>query len=287
MIFKKLNLDIKILCDITKVSRSGYYKWLKDSGKPDKDTPDYELIKEVFGRGKGKLGWRSIQMKLFNGENKIVMNHKKIIRIMKKYYLFVKIRTRNPYKDIAKKTKEHLTCDNILNREFKQTLPFKVFCTDITYLFFHHRLAYLSVIKDICSGEVVAWRLSNNMSMDIVLETINNLKDNTNLPLTSFDDILIHSDQGFHYTNPTYIKEINNLGMIQSMSRKGNCIDNSPMESFFGHLKDDIDYKECRTYEELSLLVEEYIEYYNNARYQWDLKKMTPVEYRNHLLSQI
>jgi putative transposase len=94
-------------------------------------------------------------------------------------------------------------------------------------------------------------------------------------------------NQGFHYTNPQYIHVIKGLDMIQSMSRKGNCIDNAPMESFFGHFKDDVDYKECRTYEELELLVEEYIEYYNNERYQWDLKKMTPVQYRNHLLTLI
>lgn len=256
---------------------------MKDSAKSDKDVLDYELIKEIFDDGKRKLGWRSIQMKLFN-EKGIVMNHKKIIRIMKKYHLFVKIRIRNPYKNIAKKNQEHRTCDNKLNREFKQEVPLKVFCTDITYLFFGRYLAYLSVIKDICSGEIVAWKLSNNLSMDIVMGTIENLKNNSRLPLKSLADIMIHSDQGFHYTNPEYIRAVNDLGMVQSMSRKGNCIDNAPMESFFGHLKDDVDYRECKTFDELSLMVEEYIEYYNNARYQWDLKKMTPVEYRNHLL---
>ena len=73
--------------------------------------------------------------------------------------------------------------------------------------------------------------------------------------------------------------------MAQSMSRKGNCIDNSPVESFFGHMKDDVDYKDCKTFDELKIAIEEYIEYYNNQRYQWDLKKMTPIQYRNHLLT--
>jgi transposase InsO family protein len=276
-------MDIKVLCEITQVSRSGYYKWLKDFDRLDKDLKDYEIINKIFNKGKKKLGWRSIQMNLKN-EKDIVMNHKKIIRIMKKYHLFVKIRTRNPYKDIAKKTQEHHTCENKLNREFNQKVPFKVFCTDITYLFYNGRLAYLSVIKDVCSGEIVAWWLSENLSMSIVMNTIDSLKNNNNLPLESLAEILIHSDQGFHYTNPEYIKELKDLNMIQSMSRKGNCIDNSPVESFFGHFKDDIDYKECKTFEELSLVVEKYIEYYNNERYQWDLKKMTPVAYRNHLL---
>ncbi|MFI3157152.1 MAG: IS3 family transposase, partial [Methylococcaceae bacterium] len=100
----------------------------------------------------------------------------------------------------------------------------------------------------------------------------------------SFQKILLHSDQGFHYTNPLYVSELKKLEMVQSMSRKGNCIDNAPMESFFGHMKDDVDYKSCKTFQEVSLVIQEYITYYNNERYQWDLKKMTPVGYRNHLL---
>jgi len=276
-------MNIKILCEITRVSRSGYYKWLKNSDKPDKDIKDYELIKVIFENGKRKLGWRSIQMELFNN-HKIVMNHKKIIRIMKKYMLFAKIRRRNPYKDIAKKTHEHRTFENKLSREFKQTIPLKVFCTDITYLFFNRHLAYLSVIKDVCSGEVVAWKLSRHIDMNLVLGTIDEMRNNCSLPIKSFKDILIHSDQGFHYTNPEYISMIRNLDMIQSMSRKGNCIDNAPIESFFGHFKDDVDYRECKSYEELNLCVKDYIEYYNNERYQWNLKKMTPIGYRNHLL---
>lgn len=279
-------MDIKILCEIGKVSRSGYYKWLKDFDLPDKDIESHELIEEMFNKGKRKLGWRSIQMKLSN-EKGVVMNHKKIKRIMKKYLLFTKIRRRNPYKDIARKTLEHRTCENKLNREFEQTTPLRVFCTDITYLFFNHHLAYLSVIKDICSGEIVGWKLSAHIDMELVLGTIEKMKNNGTLPIESFKDIMIHSDQGFHYTNPQYISMVKGLDMVQSMSRKGNCIDNAPMESFFGHFKDDVDYGECRTYEELNLLVEEYIEYYNNERYQWDLKKMTPVGYRNHLLALV
>jgi len=271
------------LCEIGEVSRSGYYKWLRNFDKPDKDTKDYELIREIFEKGKRKLGWRSVQMRLIN-ERKIIMNHKKIQRIMRKYHLFVKIRSRNPYKNIAKKTQEHQTCENKLNRQFEQSVPLKVFCTDITYLFFSHHLAYLSVIKDICSGEIVVWKSSPHIDMDLVLKTVEVMKNNVDLPISSFDNIMIHSDQGFHYTNPQYIKVVKDLNMVQSMSRKGNCIDNAPMESFFGHFKDDVDYKECRTYEELEVLIRDYIEYYNNERYQWDLKKMTPVQYRNHLL---
>jgi len=212
-------------------------------------------------------------------KKKIVMNHKKIIRIMKKYNLITKIRRRNPYKAIMKKTSEHRTFENKLDRNFNQITPHKVFCTDITYLFYSNRVAYLSVIKDIASGEIVAWHVSRHITMELVLGTINQMKQ--------YKNALIHSDQGFHYTNPEYIKEVKESGMIQSMSGKGNCIDNAPIESFFGHLKDDVDYKNCKTFEELYQLIENYIRYYNCERAQWDKNKMTPVEYRDHLFAQI
>jgi len=199
---------------------------------------------------------------------------------MKEYNLITKIRKINPYKMIMNKTQEHKTFENKLDREFKQNTPYKIFCTDITYLKYNRKIAYLSAVKDIASREVVGWNLSMHPTMDLVFNTLESMKSN----LLSLQDILIHSDQGFHYTNPNYIKKIKDLKMIQSMSRKGNCIDNAPMESFFGHLKDDIDYKDCGTFEELNLQIKEYIEYYNNKRYQWGIKKMTPVEYRDHLL---
>lgn len=264
------------------MSRSGYYKWLKHTDEQEKDHNDYLLIKEVFEKGKGKYGFRTIKMRLL--ERKITMNHKKIIRIMKKYHLFAKIRRINPYKAIMKKTMEHRTFENKLNRQFDQNIPFKVFCTDITYISLNHRFAYLSVIKDIASGEIVAWNLSMHLEMDLVIDTVEKMKKNENI--TKFEKIMIHSDQGFHYTNPLYIEMIDRLKMVQSMSRKGNCIDNASVESFFGHLKDDIDCNNCRTFEQLYLLIEEYVKYYNQERQQWDLKKMTPVEYRNHLLER-
>jgi putative transposase len=273
---------VAMLCDIAKVSRSGYYAWRTRVGKPEKDHDDYLRIKGIFDKGKSKYGFRTIHMKLL--EKGMLMNHKKIIRIMKKYHLTTKIRRKNPYKMIMKKSLEHRTFENKLERDFKQRVPFKAFCTDITYLSFNHRFVYLSVIKDIASGEVVAWSLSRHLEMSLVINTVEGMKQHGGI--SSFEDILIHSDQGFHYTNPLYIEKIKELRMVQSMSRKGNCIDNAPIESFFGHMKDDVDYKNCKTFEELYLLIKEYMKYYNNDRRQWELQKMTPVMYRDHLLSQ-
>ena len=275
-IIRSLKKDTRLLCDIAKVSRSGYYRWLIRAHVPDKDYDNYLLVKEIFDKGKSKYGWRTVKMGL-KREKRITMNHKKIIRIMNKYDLIAKIRRRNPYKAIMKKTAEHRTFANKLDRAFMQIIPYRFFCTDITYLFFNNRVAYLSVVKDIASGEVVAWHVSPHITMELVLGTMDHM--------SPYQDALIHSDQGSHYTSPAYIARVRELDMIQSMSRKGTCIDNAPIESFFGHLKDDVDYKSCKTFEELRLLIENYIRYYNYERAQWERNKMTPVEYRDHLLA--
>ncbi|MDP2665635.1 MAG: IS3 family transposase [bacterium] len=262
-----------MLCELANVSRSGYYQWLRHADEPDKDYPDYLLIKNVFDAGKWKYGWRSIKMRL------PAMNHKKIQRIMRKYDLVTKVRKRNPYKAIMQKRLEHRVFPNILDRAFDQTVPFTVFCTDITYIPFQSAFAYLSVVKDIASGEVVAWNLSDGLEETLVLDTIRNM------PHVS-DDAMIHSDQGFHYTNPQYIAAVEALEMVQSMSGKGNCIDNAPIESFFGHMKDELDYKSCTSIEELRSKVAEYMRYYNCERKQWTRNKMAPIEYRDHLLTK-
>ena len=195
---------------------------------------------------------------------------------MKVYGLRCAIRRKNPYKTIMKKTQEHRAFPNHLSRQFTQTIPYRVFGTDITYLFFNNRCAYLVIVKDIASGEIVAWHTSMQINIELVLFMMSQLKH--------YPNALIHSDQGFHFTNPAYIEKVKALEMFQSMSRKANCIDNAPVESFFGHLKDDVDYRDCVTFEELYQLIENYIKYYNHERAQWDRNKMTPVEYRDHLL---
>ncbi|SHJ63929.1 Integrase core domain-containing protein, partial [Hathewaya proteolytica DSM 3090] len=118
---------------------------------------------------------------------------------------------------------------------------------------------------------------------DIVLDTLHKLKNNRNVKLTK--DAFIHSDQGIHYTSPAFQKLVKKYKLGQSMSRRGNCWDNAPQESFFGHFKDETYIKPCKTLEELKREIKQYMIYYNNYRYQWNLEKMTPVQYRNHLLN--
>jgi putative transposase len=266
---------VQILCELAGVSRSGYYKWLLTIDSLDKDDEDYLKIKTIFDKSKGKYGWRNIKMRLPE------MNHKKIQRLMRKYGLRTTVRKRNPYRDAHKKTMEHRTFPNKLKREFSQNVPFTVFCTDITYIPFLQGFVYLSVVKDVATGEVAAWKASLHIDMALVLETIKGL------PSDRCEHALIHSDQGFHYTSPSFIAAVKEMKMDQSMSGKGSCIDNAPIESFFGHLKDELDYQACKSFKELCLKIKEYMEYYNYERKQWTRKRMTPVEYRDHLLAQV
>lgn len=208
-----------------------------------------------------------------------VMNHKKVLRIMNKYNILAKIRKRNPYKNMAKATKEHRSFSNILNRDFSWDIPLTKLWTDISYLYYNWTRAYISILKDMISWEIISHKISNNLWLEFVVDTIN--KARNRLEFWS----IIQSDQWWHYTHPSYSKQLKELWVIQSMSRKWNCLDNAPTESFFWHLKDEIDLSNIKSFKELEIYMERYIFHYNNSRPQWLRKKMTPVEYRNHLLN--
>ena len=201
---------------------------------------------------------------------------------MKKYHLLAKIRRRNPYKSIMKKNQEHKTAWNILNREFRGTLPFKKLWTDITYVGFKWRWIYLSIVRDMITSEILSFGVTDNLSMGIIHITFSRLEK-----LFSGGKLawaLFHSDQGFHYSHPYFQSQLREIGCIQSMSRKWNCIDNAPTESFFGHLKDELDLSLCESLQDVEKTIEDYIFYHNHWRPQWSRKKMTPVQYRDHLL---
>lgn len=277
----------RYFCGLLEVSRSGYYSYLKASSNREAreklDLDAKEIILKAFNHRGYKKGSRSIKMILENDLN-IVFSRKKIQRIMRKYGIVCPHRRPNPYKKIAKATKEHQVVPNKLNREFKQGIPGKVLLTDITYLPYNgNGMAYLSTIKDASTNELLAYHVSDRITLDIATQTIHKLMNNKKVTL--HEDAFIHSDQGSHYTSPRYQKLLKKYGLGQSMSRRGNCWDNAPQESFFGHLKDEVDYQSARSLKELKAKINHYMVYYNNYRYQWNLKKMTPVQYRNHLLA--
>lgn len=226
-----------------------------------------------------KYGYRMITMKL--SQAGIIMNHKKVHRLMNKYNLLSVIRRTDPYAKIRKATQEHKIASNILNRKFGWLKAFRKIGTDISYLPFKSRWIYLSIMKDMITGEVLSNQISDSLELWLVHDTLKGLKKIQH----QIEWALIHSDQGFHYTHPSFKSWVEKLGCIQSMSRKWNCIDNAPTESFFGHAKDEIDISECENLEEVRKYMDNYIYEYNNQRPQWNKKKMTPVQYRNHLLN--
>lgn len=249
------------------MSRSGYYAWLNraeaDSLREERDHLDATLLKSIHDSHKGKVGYRGLYMEVFATLG-FPINHKRILRLIRKFNIVTKIRRMNPYRKLSRATHEHRVVPNRLNREFRQSEPGKVFVTDITYLpIASGENVYLSV----ATREIVAYNLSTDLRMDLVFQA------------------MIHSDQGFHYTHPGYQRLIGDLGLVQSISRRGNCLDNAPIESFFGHLKDYVANRSCESIEEVSEVVGNYISYYNYERGQWNLKKMTPKQYRDHLIA--
>jgi putative transposase len=279
---------VRYLCEVAGVSRSGYYNYFSmksQEQRKQKDEKD-EIVKEIIlkaFRFKGrKKGARQIKMTLA-GQFQVVYNLKRIRRIMNKYDIICPIRKANPYRRIMKATQEHRVVPNLLNREFKQDLPGKVLLTDITYLYYGKgQKAYLSTIKDGSTNEILAYQVSERITMDLATDTLVRLKQNRNF--RNAKDAMIHSDQGTHYTHPDFQKLVKKMGLRQSMSRRGNCWDNAPQESFFGHFKDEASIKACSNLDELKREIKQYMTYYNHYRYQWNLKKMTPVQYRDHLL---
>lgn len=288
MINKKNNiLTVSMLCDIANVSRLGYYNWVKSEDirtkKEEQDRKDFEIILEVYKfRGYDK-GAKGIYMRLLHLNPPIIMNIKKIRRLMKKYKLFCPIRKANPYRRMAKALKTNNVADNILNREFKNHGPRMVLLTDITYIPYANTRCYLSVILDAFTKEILAYVLSDSLEVDFVLETVNILIEKHGISLST--ETLVHSDQGCHYTSYSFIQILKDKRLRQSMSRKGNCWDNAPQESFFGHMKDEINLSKCKTFDDVKIIIDDWIDYYNNERYQWGLAKLSPVEYYNYIIT--
>lgn len=263
------------------MSPQGYYAWKNQRNLNAFDHDDHLMIKSIFDTSKKRFGARRILMALQRGG--VSMSLGKIRRIMKKYGLSAKVRRTNPYKKAPKPT-EITTAENLLNRAFTQTDVYRYFCTDITYVRWSTRFVYVSSIKDIASGEIVAWKCSLNIDMQLVLDTIAHLERNLMTHVWSLKGAIIHSDRGTHYTGPQWITTMERLGMVRSMSRVGRCIDNAPKESFFGHMKDEVEFYDCKTFDSVAFRIDQYMRYYNQYRPQWEKQKMTPVEYRNHLL---
>lgn len=277
------DLSVEVLCDMAGVSRSGYYAWV--AAIPDRehreveDRADFKLILIAYQKRGYNKGARSIYMTLLHMNPPIIMNVKKIRRLMKKYNLFCPIRKANPYRRMQKAIKTSNYADNLVQREFECYGPRMILLTDITYIPYNGAFAYLSTILDAFTKQILSYVLSDSLEVDFVKQTVMTMIKDHGVSLHK--ETLIHSDQGSHYTSVAFITIVGDSNLSRSMSRRGNCWDNAPQESFFGHMKDDVMPRivDATEFKEIKDAVDDYIDYYNNERYQWDLSKLSPNEY--------
>ena len=277
-------------CQITGVSRSGYYNYLKQAParakRAEQDADDFQLILIAYQQHGYETGRRGIYMRLMRMGK--VMNVKKIARLMKENGLRCKYRRPNPTRRMMKALKTSTVAANILDRKFQEFEPRQCMLTDITYLYYYNgQVCYLSTILDVCTHEVLGYKASRTLMVEFVLETVDRVMEQYGTQLD--DTVIVHSDQGSHYTSKAFIAKLRDLEFVQSMSRKGNCWDNAPQESFFGHMKDEISakIKECKTFEEVEAELKKWMKYYNNFRYQWNLEKLAPAEYYQYRMTHV
>lgn len=279
------DLKVKWLTDAAGITRQAYYKWVAEAdsrkAREERDRSDFNLILKAYQyRGIDK-GAKGIHMRLLHMNPPVIMNEKKIRRLMRKFGLFCPIRKPNPYKARIRQFHESSMADNIVDRQFQYFNPREAFSTDISYLYYKHGRCkcYLSVIRDFCTHEILAQVVSPSLAEDFVLDTINQLYQYHGSEICQ--NAIVHSDQGIHYQCLDFSRLLRDKHLRQSMSRRANCWDNAPQESFFGHMKDEIRLKilECETHYDVRKVINEYVEYYNTERGQWSLAKLTPQEY--------
>ena len=275
-------LSVQMLCSVAGVSRSGYYRWISQkeyrATREQKDLADFALIKEAFDYRGYKKGVRGIHMRLLRRKEKpVLMNLKKIRRLKNKFGLVTPFRQLNPYKQMAKARKEHIIAPNLLAREFTNHGIRSVILTDITYLKnATGKFSYHCVMMDAFTKEVLGSSLNKTMEEDFVLACAKEVIKNYGHELSVAT--MIHSDQGPQYTSNAFADIVKNASLRRSMSRKANCWDNAPQESFFGHMKDEVAILPTDTHEDIVKKVTAWIDYYNTDRPQWGLGKLTPRE---------
>jgi transposase InsO family protein len=243
-----------------------------------------EQLRTIAAAKKFKLGIQTLTM-AYVRKHRAPINHKKVARLKREYDIPTKIRTKRHSKpQQPKSTPNMIVPDNIINRQFQIQTPYRFVGTDVTYLWVPKlcRFAYLANVRDMATGEYLGWNVSFLNDQVLADGAILDMERRH----TWASGMVLHSDRGGTYTAAHFQNQIlGTRGITPSMSRKGNCIDNAPTESGHGHLKDWFDFSECTTIEDIRAEINRVIHYFNEERPQWSKKKMTPVEYRDHLLS--
>lgn len=259
-------------------SRSSYYSILSNDnyGMKDKqDEIDFLYIKTVMDYKGFKKGSRTIYMML-PGMCGVHFGRAKILRLMKKYGCVCTVRKERPESKTSKENLKNNRKPDLLRRRFRLARPNEILLTDVSYLKYStNKTEYFSCIKDAVTGRIVNHVTSSYNDLSLATDTI--------ACLESTENALFHSDQGTLYFNDEFQNKLKKLGYEQSMSRRGNCWDNSSQESYFGHMKDECDFSKCSTPKDVKRVVDEYVYYYNYERPQWSRNKMTPVDYEKYL----
>jgi len=266
--------DLNLLLNQTNMARSNFYYHQKKVKSADKYQEIKQLIKSIYHKHKGRYGYRRITDEL--NSTGIIINHKTGLRWMKYLGLKSLIRVK---KYQAYKGEQGKIAPDLLKRKFKATAPNQKWATDITEFNVSGNKLYLSPIIDLFNQEIISYELNERPVFNQVVMMLNKafkkIPDNTNL--------ILHSDQGWQYQMKRYQNQLQEKGIIQSMSRKGNCLDNAIIENFFGILKSELFYlKKYTSIDKLKKEIKEYIDYYNNDRSKSNLNKMSPIQYRAH-----
>ncbi len=266
---------ISEMCRFFEVSRSGYYDFVKRMNIPAKDLPLAEKVRECQEECGKTYGYRRVYLWL---ERKgIHHNPKTILRVMQKYNLLSVIR-RKKYYYYSQALHKY---PNLLNRDFNAERPNQKWVTDISYIHTKQGILYLSVIRDLFDNSIVAYKTSTTQNVQLVLETIKAARKKEKVT----GELQLHSDQGFQYTSHGYFKLTQSYRITPSMSRRGNPYDNALAENFFSILKTECIYRvKLKTYEEARLLINQYIDFYNNQRIQLKTK-LTPLEKRSQYVA--
>jgi transposase InsO family protein len=256
------------------MSRAAYYAWKQRLKRPDPDMGRKERVCRAYQKSHGTYGYRRIAMWIRRNQGPSI-NHKAVLRLMNVLNIHSIARRRRMFPRLAEMGLYHRYA-NVLNREFHPARPNQKWVTDITYIATQQGWAYLSTIKDLFDGFIVAHQVGTENSIELVLRTIRQAKQKE--PLT--DGLLLHSDQGFQYTSPSYHSLTQALAITPSMSRRANCWDNAPMENFFGQLKEEaLRHVRHPSLAELKQIVDDYIYFYNYERIQLKTGQ-TPFELR-------
>ncbi|WP_252023689.1 IS3 family transposase [Vibrio sp. SCSIO 43136] len=267
---------LKHLLQALELPKSVFYYQVQASKRSDSYTIERELIKSIYHEHKGRYGYRRIHLELKKLE--FVINHKTVQRLMEELGLKSTVRPKK-YRSYRGETGK--SAPNILERDFTATKPDEKWVTDVTEFKVKGQKVYLSPVVDLFTQEVVAYKVAKNARLPLVTDMLTEAISK----LDKHSKPIIHSDQGWQYRHQLYQKKITDNGLTQSMSRKGNCLDNAVAENFFALLKTEMYHNQSfNDANDLIEQIEEYIEYYNTKRIKVKLKGLTPIEYRNQAL---